>query len=69
MSKRDGKAAIEYIAKKEGVSVAVIKEEINKAIEIAYQSRETHEKWQELFGERKPSPEELIDVIAGSLKI
>ena len=68
MNKRNGKNAIKYIAKKENISENEVKAEINKAIDIAYVSREEHQKWVELFGDRKPTPEEFIDVIAGSLK-
>lgn len=64
MNKRAGKSAIIHIADREGKKVEEIKEEICKAIDIAYASREKHPKWGEMFGNRKPSPEEFIEIIA-----
>lgn len=64
MNKGSGKKAIKYTALYEGKTVAEIKEEICKAIDIAYEARENNSKWQEIFGDRKPSPEEFLETIA-----
>ena len=64
MNKRTGKNAIIHIADREGKKVEEVREEIRKAIDIAYASREKHPKWDEMFGNRKPSPEEFIETIA-----
>lgn len=64
MNKMTGKSAIRHIAEREGKKVEAVKEEICKAIDIAYASREEHPKWSEIFGDRKPSPEEFIETIA-----
>ena len=64
MNKRAGKSAIIHIAEQEGKKVEDVREEICKAIDIAYASREKHPKWGEMFGNRKSSPEEFIETIA-----
>lgn len=64
MNKRAGNSAIIHIAKREGKNVNEIREEINKAIEIAYASRKEHPAWGELFGDRKPTAEEFIETMA-----
>jgi hypothetical protein len=68
MNKGKNSTVIDYIAKKENVPVAEVTKEIQKAIDIAYKSRDTHEKWGKLFGDRKPTPEEFFAVIAENLK-
>lgn len=68
MSKRAAKDAIKKIAKKEGKSESEIREEMEKAIMIAFLNKETSDKWDTLFGSgRLPSPEEFITAL--SLKV
>lgn len=55
-----GKRAIKSIAKREGRLEDEIKAEMDKAIEAAYLSREKNGMWNEIFGDRKSSPEEFI---------
>lgn len=64
MNKRAGKSAIINIAEREGKKVEEVRGEICRAIDIAYASRDEHPKWNELFGNRKPTPEEFIETIA-----
>lgn len=64
MNKRAGKSAIIHIAKREDKNVNEIREEINKAIEIAYASRKEYPAWCELFGDRKPTEEEFIETMS-----
>lgn len=64
MNVRSGEMAIRYTALHKGKTVTEIRKEICKAIEIAYNSREEHSRWGEIFGDRKPSPEEFIETIA-----
>ena len=47
-----------------GKSEHEIRTEISNAIDIAYDDRDSHSKWMELFGDKKPTPEEFIITIA-----
>lgn len=67
MNQRTANKAIMHIAKREGRKVDDIREEISRAIDIAYEARDEHPKWKELFGNRKPTPEELVGIIAMSV--
>lgn len=65
---RNAKSAIEYIAKQEGKKVDEIRKEISIAIDMAYDDRKNHSKWQEVFGDSKPSPEEFIEMIVHEIE-
>ncbi len=63
-----GTEIIKNIAKKEGVSVMEVRNEMKKAISIGYLNRESNEKWNQYFkGDALPTPEEFIVVLAASL--
>jgi hypothetical protein len=60
MKKSKATKIIERIALQEGVSVAEVRAEMQKAIDLAYEKcSETEEFWAKWKG-RKPSPEEFI---------
>ncbi|MBQ9143191.1 MAG: hypothetical protein IJX63_15600 [Lachnospiraceae bacterium] len=62
--KKIGAEVIKRMAVQMGKSETEIRTEINSAIEIAYEDRNTHSKWLELFGNTRPTPEEFIVTIA-----
>lgn len=64
MNKSTINVAMMHIAEQEGKNADEIREEICRAIDIAYATRDEHPKWGELFGNRKPTPEEFVEIIA-----
>lgn len=56
---------IRKIAKREGIAVSKVREEMAKAILMGFMNEGTRQKWDSLFGVRKlPSPEEFITKIS-----
>lgn len=65
MDLETAKEAIEYIAKKEGVSVEEVRLEMRNTIKKAYDNPKTHQEWAEIFGDRAfPTPEEFISIVS-----
>lgn len=62
--KKIGAEVIRRVAEQMGKSEKEIRTEISRAIDIAYEDRNTHNKWMELFGDARPTPEEFIMTIA-----
>ena len=66
MNRKIARRVIAKIAKREGISVSEVREEMSKAIVEGYNNRETRGKWNDIFGEDTiPSPEEFITAIGG----
>ena len=66
--KKIGAAVIKRMAEQMGKDEKEIRAEISSAIEIAYEDRNTHSKWMDLFGDKKPTPEEFIQTIANYVR-
>lgn len=58
-----GATIIKRVAEQMDKDEKEVRTEICKAIDIAYSDRDTHEKWMELFGNQKPTPEAFIVTI------
>ncbi len=67
MNRKAENTIIKRVAVQFGKSEKEIRNEICYAIDVAYENRDTHSKWVEIFGEKKPTPEEFIAVIANYL--
>lgn len=66
MNRKTARRAIARIAKREGIKVSEVREEMSRAIMAGYSNKETREKWNDIFGEDTiPSPEEFITAIGG----
>lgn len=70
-AKRDSKKLFKEIARLHGVSVAEVREEMELAIESARNNPDPKKqaKFQKLFGDRTPTPEEFICVVSKSVKL
>lgn len=69
MNRKIARRVIAKIAKREGIRVSEVREEMSKAIVEGYNNRETRGKWNDIFGEDTiPSPEEFITAIGGLLQ-
>lgn len=71
IKKRDTKQIFKAIARQQGVSVSKIKERIQSTIdEISYNDNsEIQANFKKLFGNKRPTPEEYIYIIAKKTKI
>lgn len=58
---------IKQIAMKEGKTETEVRKAIMEAIDAAYKDRANHSRWGELFGDRKPSPEEFIETMVANM--
>lgn len=66
MNRKIARRVIAKIAKREGIKVSEVREEMSKAIVEGYNNEETKEKWNDIFEEGTiPSPEEFITAIGG----
>ena len=66
MNRKIARRVIAKIAKREGIRVSEVREEMSKAIMEGYKNKETRGNWNAIFGENTiPSPEEFITAIGG----
>ena len=65
-----GRAAMRRVAAAEGVSYVEMQSEIRKVIDAAWESTDPAAKarQQMLFGDRKPTPEEFIELMANMVR-
>lgn len=57
------------VSKNYGLSEREIRDEMEKAIQAAFNNADTHDKFVSLFGERVPSVEEFVERIADQIRL